>query len=246
MPPGSVQTDHVEFEESLFAAADSLIHGTEALAIFFSDQIINVRPNQGFAGWSTNHGQSRRVHEKQGSVTGHDLDAFRGGLDDSAELLVGLDLGFFAVRDVHQQVDATDNSPFGIPHHGRTRRKPKAGAVRPFRHTFNAIGNFDALQGNSHWTLVMRQGGAVRKEDLPCYAPLISADLWRPPRKLHRRLIEIRQPTLGVSRVNSDRQGLNHCAENAVLELAASDKCGELSGAGGRHGVPLAFFERTS
>src|SRR5579875_2023235 len=76
----------------------------------------------------------------------------------------------------------------------------------PSGHTFNAIGSFDALQGDSHWTLVVRQVGAVRKEDLPCYAPLISADLWRPPRKLHRCLIEIRQPTLGVRRVNSDRQ----------------------------------------
>ena len=47
MPPGSVQTDHIEFEGSLFAAADSLIHGTEALTIFFSDQIINALPQSG-------------------------------------------------------------------------------------------------------------------------------------------------------------------------------------------------------
>jgi hypothetical protein len=68
---------------------------------------------------------------KQGAVCGNYLHAFGSGLYDCAKLFDGFDFGALPFGDIHEQIDSTGYSTFGIPNDSRTRDEPETGTIRP-------------------------------------------------------------------------------------------------------------------
>src|SRR5262249_42382369 len=63
-------------------------------------------------------------------------------------------------------------------------------------------------QGDCHRTLVVWQRAAVGREQPPRSAPITASELWTAAPEVYSRLIEIRQLTSGVGRVDGRRQSV--------------------------------------
>src|SRR6476646_1751412 len=99
----SLQALNVELEGSLLSGADSFVEGTEAIAIFRGDEVVDILANNCFRRFGSDQREACGIHLQQGAVGGDDLDALRSGFDDRTKAFLTvakLALGAPAIADV--------------------------------------------------------------------------------------------------------------------------------------------------
>ena len=188
----TLKADEVKFERSFFAFAYPFVKFPKPLPVFRRNKAVYAVADYIAGGKRADHGQPGRIHVKQRSVGGNHLHALGSRLHDGAKLFLGDELFVFALRDVDEQVDATDDFTCGIPQNGRVRSKPKARAIGPLGNALDTAGRLAAFERDCHRALVVGQRCAVGQEYLPGDAPTVRAELGQTARKSHSRGVEIR------------------------------------------------------
>src|SRR5437764_14144209 len=93
-PASALQSDDVEFQGALLAAANALVEVAEALAVLRRDEIVDTSADHLFRLGGADDRQPRLIHLQQRTVGSDHLDALGRRLDNRPETLLTLTQGF--------------------------------------------------------------------------------------------------------------------------------------------------------
>jgi hypothetical protein len=128
-------------------------------------------------------------------------------------------LRLFAGRDVHKQVDCTDEIARLIEQWCRIRTEIDAGAIRAFSDSFNPPDGTPFPYRDCHWASIVWKELTLVSVELPGNAPVILADTRRAPGEGNAGSIVVGDHALGACDVDCRRklvQGLEKALVSTV------------------------------
>jgi ABC transporter substrate binding protein len=128
-------------------------------------------------------------------------------------------LSKFVMRgDVDQHIDGTEQFAV-VADHGRWKGQGvKANAVGTFGYGGNPANGLLGLDGDCHWTLIVRKEVTVVRVQPPGNAPAVPKNLRLSPREIDAGRVEIGDEAVDVGNVNRNRKGIE--SSQAGLKLS--------------------------
>src|SRR6476660_7536408 len=133
-----------------------------------------------------------------------------------------------AIRDVQENIDTTFHSTRSPPYGRGVGNKGKSRAIGPLADRFDASDGPVFSQSHGHWAILVAHGSAVRPIQTPHHAPFITTDLRRSASQIGCSLVEGRDQTSRIGRVDSNRQ----CVQENSKAIVFAGKSKRLSGHG--------------
>ncbi|HYI82990.1 MAG TPA: hypothetical protein VEX11_07240 [Acetobacteraceae bacterium] len=210
-PAGASQADNVELPAQRLAAANPLVVPAPRRPMLGRDQVedafaFGLRPTLGF-----DRAEAGFVHLQQRAVRRYELDAFRSGIENGAQLRLAAGqgrLGRPAVGDVDQHVHGADQRSRRVAHRRRVGNERDARAVGTLRDRVHATHRPPFGDRHRHRARLVRHGRAVRTEEPPGPAPARIAKARPPAPEGCGGLVVGGEPALGIGGVDGDAQRL--------------------------------------
>jgi hypothetical protein len=127
-------------------------------------------------------------------------------------------LRLFAGRDVHKQVDCTNEIARLIEQWRWIRTETDAGAIRAHSYSFNPPDRTPFPYRDRHWASIVRKELTFFRVELPGNAPVILADAWSAPGEGNAGSIVVGDHALGACDVDCRRK-LVQSLEKTLVSL---------------------------
>jgi hypothetical protein len=132
-------------------------------------------------------------------------------------------LRLFAGRDVHEQVNRTNEITRLIEQWCGIRPETDAGAIRAFSYRFNPPDGTSFTYRERHWASIVRKELTVFGVELPGDAPVILADAWSAPGEGNAGSIVVGDHALGACDVDCRRKLVQSLEKDLVSMVHGFD-----------------------